>query len=69
MLCRKFELILIKIGFKKNFEVTQKSGQSLCTIVHGLWPNLIKNGKERILHFYNFFSYMYMYLCCVESLS
>ena len=56
MLCRKFELILIKIGFlKKNLKLLKKSGQSPCTIVHGLWPNFMKIEKERILHFYNFF--------------
>ena len=44
MLCRKFELIPIKIGFFTNFEVAQKSGQSPCTIVHSLWPNFIKSG-------------------------
>ena len=51
MLCRKFELILMKIGFFMNFKVTEKSGQSPCTIVHGLGPNFIKIEKERILHF------------------
>ena len=51
MLCRKFELIPIKIGF---FNIVQKLGQSPCTIVHGLGPNFMKNDKERILHFYNF---------------
>ena len=35
MLCRKFELIPIKIVFFMNFEVTQKSGQRRCTIVQG----------------------------------
>ena len=35
MLCRKFELIPIKIGFLRIFKVTQKSGQSPCTIVQG----------------------------------
>ena len=55
MLCRKFELIPIKIGFSRIFKVAQKSGQSPCTIVHGLEPNFMKNEKERILHFYNFF--------------
>ena len=55
MLCRKFELIPIKIGFFTNFKVAQKLGQSPCTIVQGHWPNFIKNGKERILDFYNFF--------------
>ena len=54
MLCRKFELILIKTGFLKNFKVAQKSGQTPCTIVHGLGPNFVKNEKERIFHFYNF---------------
>ena len=52
MLCRKFELIQIKIGFKKIFKVAPKSGQSPCTIVQGHWPNFTKNEKERILHFY-----------------
>ena len=55
MLCRKFELIPIKIGFLKNFKVAPKSGQSPCTIVHGLGPNFTENEKERILNFYNFF--------------
>ena len=55
MLCRKFELIPIKFGFLQIFKVAQKSGQRPCIIVHGLWPNFIKNGKERILHFYILF--------------
>ena len=55
MLCRKFDMIPIKIGFLKNFKVTPKLGQSPRTIVQGHWPNFIKNVKERILHFYNFF--------------
>ena len=44
-----------KLDFLKIFKVAQKSGQSPCTIVHGLEPNFMKNDKERILHFYNFF--------------
>ena len=44
-----------KLDFLKIFKVAQKSGQSPCTIVHGLGPNFMKNEKERILHFYNFF--------------
>ena len=55
MLCRKFELIPIKIRFFTIFKVAQKSGQSPCTIVQGLWPNFTKNEKEKVLHFYNFF--------------
>ena len=55
MLCRKFELIPIKIGFFTNFKVAQKLGKSPCTIVHGLGPDFIKNEKERILHFYYIF--------------
>ena len=43
MLCIKFELIPIKIGFFTNFKVAQKSGQSPCTIVHGLRPNFTEN--------------------------
>ena len=54
MLCRKFELISIKIGFFQIFKVAQKSGQSPCTIVQGHQPNFAKNEKERILHFYIF---------------
>ena len=70
MLCRKFELIPIKNEFfLQIFKVAQKSGQRPCTIVQGLWPNFIKNGYLRILHFNNFFWFIYMYLCCVESLS
>ena len=56
MLRKKFERIPIKIGFfLQIFKVAQKSGQSPCTMVQGLWPNFVKNEKERILHFYNFF--------------
>ena len=55
MLCRKFELISIKIGFLKIFKVAQKSGQNPCSIVHGFGSNFVKNEKERILHIYNFF--------------
>ena len=44
-----------KLDFLQIFKVAQKLGQSPCTIVHGLWPNFMKNDKERILHFYNFF--------------
>ena len=54
MLCRNFELIPNKIGFFINFKVAQKSGQRPCTIVQGHRPNFIKNGKERIFHFYIF---------------
>ena len=54
MLFFNFELILIKIGFLRNFTVAPKPGESPSTIVHGLWPNFMKNGKGRILHFYNF---------------
>ena len=44
MLCRKFELIPIKIGFfLQIFKVAQKSDQSPCTIVQGFWPNFTKN--------------------------
>ena len=43
-----------KLDFLQIFKVAQKSGQSPCTIVHGLGPNFAKIEKERILHFYNF---------------
>ena len=56
-LCCIYSLSLFqsKFDFLKNFKVAPKSGQSPCTIVHGLGPNFIKNEKERICHFYNFF--------------
>ena len=44
-----------KLDFLRIFKITQKSGKSPCTIVHGLGPNLAKNEKERILHFYYIF--------------
>ena len=44
-----------KLDFLKKFKVAPKFDKSPCTIVHGLRPNFIKNEKERILHFYNFF--------------
>ena len=44
------------LDFLKNFKVAPKSGQRQCTIiVQCLQPNFIKNQKERIYHFYNFF--------------
>ena len=58
LLCRKFELIQIKIGFLRIFKVASKSGQSPCTIVQGLWPILPKSDSERILLFI-FFSDTY----------
>ena len=55
MLCRKFELIPIKIGFfLQIFKVAPKSGKSPCTIVQGRWLNFIKNEIEGILHFITF---------------
>ena len=63
MLCRKFELILIKIGFlKKIFKVAPKSGQSPCTIVQGHWPNFMKNEKERISQYLLHYKYIYTYV-------
>ena len=32
------------LDFLPIFKVAQKSGQRPCTIVHGHWPNFIKNG-------------------------
>ena len=34
----------LKLDFLRIFKVAQKSGQSPCTIVHGLGPNFAKNG-------------------------
>ena len=44
-----------KLDFLQIFKVTPKSGQSPCTIVHGLGPNFVKIEKERFLRFYIFF--------------
>ena len=54
MYLRCVEILSALIGFLQIFKVVPKSGQTPCTIVHGHWPNFIKNGKERILHFYTF---------------
>ena len=32
-----------KLDFLGIFKVALKSGQRPCTILHGLWPNFIKN--------------------------
>ena len=32
-----------KLNFLQIFKIAQKSGQSPCTIVHGHWPNFVKN--------------------------
>ena len=42
MLCRKFELIPIKIEFLQFLKVAQKSGQRPCTIVQGFWPKMAR---------------------------
>ena len=44
-----------KLDFLRIFKVAQKSGQSPCTIVHGLRPNFTKIEKEKILNFYYIF--------------
>ena len=56
MLCRKFELIPIKIGFFTIFKVALKSGQKLRTIVQGNW--------ERIFKFYLI---SVIYLCSISD--
>ena len=43
MLRRKFELIPIKLDFKKIFKVAQELGQSSCTILQCVWLNFFKN--------------------------
>ena len=35
----------LKLDFLQIFKVAPKSGQSPCTIVHGLGPNFTKNEK------------------------
>ena len=64
MLCRKFGLIPIIIGFLRIFKVAQKSGKSPCTIVHGLGPNFIKNGREFsiLLHFPMYIHVLMLYI-------
>ena len=43
MLCRKFELILIKIGFFYEFlNLLQNWVKVPCTIVQGRWPNFTR---------------------------
>ena len=41
----------LKLDFSSIFKVTPKLGQRPCTIVHGLWPNFMKNGNGRIPFF------------------
>ena len=53
MLHRKFELIPIKLDFKKIFKVAQESGQRPCTIVH-VFGQISSKMIRRILHFNNF---------------
>ena len=51
------------LDFLRIFKVAQKSGQSPCTIVHGLGPNFTKNEKKKILYFNNFYdTYTYTYV-------
>ena len=57
------------LDFLWFFKVAPKSSKSPCTIVQWFWPNFVKNEKMRILYFYIFSWYIYMSLCCVESLS
>ena len=64
MLCRNFELIPIKIGFLRNFKVAPKPGESPCTIVHGLWPNFMKNGNGRIPFLYFFLIHIHVLMLC-----
>ena len=52
MLFIKFELIPIKIGFFINFKICSKIGPKTMGYSTGYF---VKNGSERILHFYNFF--------------
>ena len=59
----------LNLDFLWIFKVAPKSGKSPCTTVQGPRPNFGKNVKERILHFNNFIWCIYMYLCCVASLS
>ena len=57
MLLRKFEVIPIKNEFFYEFLKLLKNQAKVPVlyIVQGFWLNFIKNEKERILHFYNFF--------------
>ena len=43
MLCRNFELILIKFGFLKKF-LKLFQNQANDPVLHGVWPNFVKNG-------------------------
>ena len=65
VLFRNFELIPIIYEFLKLLENLYAIYYKVChenklknltkDYVQGPWPNFIKNGKKRILHFYNFF--------------
>ena len=63
MLCIYFELIPIKIGFKKIFEVAQKLDKRPCTVVQGLSTNFIQNGKERNL--ITFLMHIHVLILCI----
>ena len=50
MLCRNFELSLIKTNFLQFFKVSPKSGQSPCTIiVQRLWLGFAKELAEFLI--------------------
>ena len=54
MLCRKFELFTIKIGFFYEFLKLLQNWAKV-PVVQGLGPNFAKNENEKILHFYYIF--------------
>ena len=69
MLFIKFELIPITFGFFTNFLSCSKIRSKSMYYSTGTLAKFHQKLKVENSPFYNFFWYIYMYLCCVESLS
>ena len=62
MLCKKFEQILIKIGFFINLKVASKFGQRPCTIVQSISPKMTRR------EFFIFIIFSDAYTCSYVTL-
>ena len=60
MLCRNFELVLIK----EILKLIAKLSKSPCTIVHGHWPNFAKIEKEKFFFLYFFLIHIHVLMLC-----
>ena len=67
MLCSKFELIPTSI-FQVMVILRKSQISEKYLRLYSSWI-FSKNGSENTKNFYNIFLYIYMYLCCVASLS